>query len=368
MRNLLFTILNCVVNDVELSTERVEQLTEEQWYELYALAKQQGVTALVFEKIKMLPKEVAPPKALAVRWMSHSMNIAKNTKEKMAKSASWASLMAQHGVQTLVLKGGAFSAYYPNPYHREFGDLDCCLFKIEEGILSWDGCYDEGNKIAVNSGFRANVDFYKHSHIDFNGLEIENHQFALPIKDGSEMRALELELRRLIRSSEKLRRMGSTHLYRPSADFNALFLVAHSVGHFLYESIRLRSVLDWAFFLKKEHASVEWGNFWAWCDRMNYSKFVMCMNYICEHQLSMKLPASVKRNDEMGAYLPMRILDDMFKDDALYTKGYGGLMFRIHLVGRYFKNLWKFHEVYERNAFYLLLRRMKNYWVKDVRL
>ena len=275
MKALLCYILGHVINGDDLDVKRVRGLQEEQWCELYALAKQQGVTALVFEKIKMLPKEVAPPKALAVRWMSHSMNIVKNTREKMEKSASWASLMAQHGVQTLVLKGGAFSAYYPNPYHREFGDLDCCLFKIEEGILSWDGFYNEGNKIAVNSGFRVNVDFYKHSHIDFNGLEIENHQFALPIKDGPEMKALELELRRLICSSEKLRRMGSTHLYRPSADFNALFLVAHAVGHFLYESIRLRSVLDWAFFIKKEHASVDWEKFWAWCDRMNYSKFVM---------------------------------------------------------------------------------------------
>lgn len=368
MRNLLFTILNCVVNDVELSIDCVAQLAEEQWHELYALAKQQGVTALVFEKIKMLPKEVAPPKALAVRWMSHSMNIAKNTKEKMAKSASWASLMAQHGVQTLVLKGGAFSAYYPNPYHREFGDLDCYLFKLKENELCWDGCFEQGNRHSQDCGFQIETSFYKHSEINYYGLDIENHQFALPVKDGSEMKALERELRRLVSQLGLVRRMGNTHLYMPSADFNALFLIAHAMNHFLYESIKMRNLLDWAFFLKKEHASVDWENFWAWCDRMNYSKFVMCMNYICEHQLGMELPASVKRNDEMGAYLPMRILDDMFKDDALYANGYGGVALRIHLVGRYFKNLWKFHEVYERNAFYLLLRRMKNYWVKDVKL
>ena len=300
--------------------------------------------------------------------MSHSLNIAKKAKEKIEKSASWAELMSQEGMQTLVLKGGAFSAYYPNPYHREFGDLDCYLFKLKENELCWDGCFEQGNRLSLKSGLHTNVGHYKHSHINYYGLEIENHQFALPIKDGPEMKALERELRRLVSRSEQVHRMGNTHLYMPSADFNALFLIAHAMSHFLYEGLRLRHVLDWALLLKKEQENIDWDNFWMWCDKMKYSKFVGCLNYICEHQLGMDLPSCVNQHRLVESHLPKKILDDMFEEDSLYSKGYKGLHFRMMMIGRYFKNFWKFHEIHERNACYLLARRMKNYWVKDVKL
>lgn len=368
MRQVLCQILESVVCGVELNEKWVRGLREEDWLELYFGAKQQGIAAVVFEKIKTLPKDVAPPKALAVRWMSHSLNIAKKAKEKMEKSASWAELMAQKGMQTLVLKGGAFSAYYPNPYHREFGDLDCYLFKLKENELCWDGCFEQGNRHSQDCGFQIETSFYKHSEINYYGLDIENHQFALPVKDGPEMKALERELRRLVSRSEQVHRMGYTHLYMPSADFNALLLIAHAMSHFLYEGLRLRHVLDWALLLKKEQENIDWDNFWMWCDKMKYSKFVRCLNYICEHQLGMDLPSCVNQHRLVESHLPKKILDDMFEEDSLYSKGYKGLHFRMMLVGRYFKNLWKFHEVHERNAFYLLARRMKNYWVKDVKL
>lgn len=47
-------------------------------------------------------------------------------------------------------------------------------------------------------------------------------------------------------------------LYMPSANFNALFLTAHAMNHFLYESIKVRHVLDWALFIKTEHDNVDW--------------------------------------------------------------------------------------------------------------
>lgn len=368
MKNLLCYVLDCVVNEQDVDAERIRGIRENEWKELYVLAKMQGVAAVVFEKIKCQPKDVAPPKALAVRWMSHSLNIAKKAKEKIEKSASWAELMSQEGMQTLVLKGGAFSAYYPNPYHREFGDLDCYLFKLKENELCWDGCFEQGNRLSLKSGLHTNVGHYKHSHINYYGLEIENHQFALPIKDGPEMKALERELRRLVSRSEQVHRMGNTHLYMPSADFNALFLIAHAMSHFLYEGLRLRHVLDWALLLKKEQENIDWDNFWMWCDKMKYSKFVGCLNYICEHQLGMDLPSCVNQHRLVESHLPKKILDDMFEEDSLYSKGYKGLHFRMMMIGRYFKNFWKFHEIHERNACYLLARRMKNYWVKDVKL
>lgn len=369
MRNILYYILSCAINNSNLEVERLKGVTPEEWQEVYRLGKAQGVTGILFEKVKVLPKEVAPPKELALRWMSHTMSVERQTKILYQKSAEFAELMTQDGLQTMVLKGLALIGYYPNPWHREYGDLDCYLYAEKDGKVTWDGCYERGNCIAETHGVEVKRGFYKHSHIKYKGMEVENHQFALPIKDGPEVKALERELRRQVASSERLERIGQTHLYRPSADFTALFLTAHSLSHFLFESIKLRHVLDWAFFVKAEHKHIDWDNFWQWCERMKYTRFVMCLNYICEHYLEMELPQELyKSEDDEIAVLTEKVLDDIFGGYSLYTQDHSGLMHRVMIIRSYLKGLWKFHQVHQRNAFWLLGRRMKNYFIRDVKL
>lgn len=365
---LLLYILACIVNDCPLDSGRLKALSGSDWSELYRLAKRQGVTAVLFEKIQLLPKEVAPPRELLLKWMSHTMAIEKQAKSIFQRCADFALLMHEHGLQTLVLKGVAVSEYYPVPWHREFGDLDCYLYKDKgEGIV-WDGCYETGNCVAEQTGHEVERGHYKHSHINYKGLEIENHQFSLAVKDGKDTKALEKHLRRLTEEQRTLQPIADTHLYRPTADFNALFLTAHAMSHFLYESIKMRHVMDWALFLKAEQEKVDWDNFWHWCERMHYTRFVKCLNYICVHQLGVEIHAFALEESEMIKRLSARILQDIFEGDSLYTKGYKGLRFRIALAASYFKAMWKFHQVYQQSALWLLIKRTMGMLVKEVRL
>ena len=367
-KNIIYYILSCSVNRIELETERFWGVTAEIWQEVYLIGKAQGVTGLLFDKIKNIPKEVAPPREVVMQWLSHTMSIERQTKAMFEKSVEFAELMAKEGLHTMVLKGFALSGYYPNPWHREYGDLDCYLYECKEGRVVWDGCYECGNQTGEKYGMDVKRGYYKHSHIIYRGLEIENHQFALSVKDSNEVKALEKELRRLVSASSQMNQITSTNLYRPSADFTALFLTAHSLSHFLYESIKLRHVLDWAFFLKVEKDNVDWDNFWYWCDRMKYTRFVLCLNYICSHYLKMDIPESLQRQDDSVPTLSARILDDTFGGYSLYTQNHSGLMRRMLIARSYLTGLWKFHQVHQRNAFWLLACKIKNYWTKEVTL
>lgn len=97
-------------------------------------------------------------------------------------------------------------------------------------------------------------------------------------------------------------------------------------------------------------------------------RFVICMNYICEHHLGMELPEALRKQDDCVPELCDRILKDTYDGYSLYTQNHSGLLHRMVIVTRYLRCLWKFHEVHQRNAFYLMARRIKNYWVKEVRL
>lgn len=61
----------------------------------------------------------------------------------------------------------AFAQYYPNPLHRECGDLDCYMM----------GKKEVGDKITVELGGAMEEAGYKHSHLTYKGLTIENHLF-----------------------------------------------------------------------------------------------------------------------------------------------------------------------------------------------
>ena len=368
MYKQLFYILRSVVNDCSIEQERLCGLSSQDWEEVYRLAKRQGVTAVAFEKVKELPREVAPPKALVMKWMAHSLAIEKQTRSIYLRCADFAELMREHGLHTLVLKGVVASQYYPNPWHREFGDLDCYLYRVADGKVMWNGCYEEGNCIAEQAGHAVKRGHYKHSHIKYRGLEVENHQFSLPIKDGKNTKALERHLRGLVEQQGGGAVIGDSVLRTPSADFNALFLTAHAMNHFLYESIKMRHVMDWALFLKKEQGNVDWDSFWQWCDRMHYTRFVQCMNYICVHQLGLRIDAFAVEESDTVKRLAVRVLQDILEGDSLYTKGYKGLRFRIALAASYFKSMWKFHRVYQQSALWLLAKRAAGMLVRDVRL
>ena len=68
-------------------------LSSQDWEEVYRLAKRQGVTAVAFEKVKELPREVAPPKALVMKWMAHSLAIEKQTRSIYLRCADFAELV-----------------------------------------------------------------------------------------------------------------------------------------------------------------------------------------------------------------------------------------------------------------------------------
>lgn len=374
VEELLLYILRAVIHDLPLDAVRFMNVTKEEWAELYRLSKAQGVTAVVFDKLSRAYSESEefprPPKEQTLKWYAQSMAIEKKMSKIRSLSAEFAERMAEEGLHTLVLKGIAISTYYPNPLHREFGDLDCYLFEKSCSKIIWNNAYEKGNIAAEIAGADVRRGFYKHSHIKFKNFEIENHQFSLPIKDGKSTRELERHLRKI---AIPIKLEEEKELYIPSADFNALFLTAHAMNHFLYESIKIRNVLDWALFVRKERENVDWKSFWEWCDKMHYTRFVECLNFICEKYLGVNAmvynrTSSAKSLSYDKEKMATRILQDVFHGNSIYTKGYGYFGFRFALAMSYFKSLWKFQEVYQHNALWLLCRRAWGMTIKEVRL
>ena len=362
---LFFYILSVVVQDAPLEAQRFNAVTPEEWAELFRLSKTQGVTAVVFEKLSAAFDECEdfprPPKALTLNWYAQSQSIERKMATIHKRSEEFAGLMEEKGLQTLVLKGIAVSSYYPNPLHREFGDLDCYLFEGTVDNIRWGSGYEKGNLLAEELGAHIHRGHYKHSHVVFKKQEIENHQYFLPIRGSKANKALEKQLRKCVETKGFHAKEG-TALLCPNADFNALFLTAHAMNHFLYESVKVRHLLDWALFMKAEQENVDWDLFWTWCDKMHFTRFVQCLHIICEHYMDLRLPQHPGQTKEMPSSsldeLANRVLADILTGDNVYNKGNSNLMVRLNLVKNFFASAWKYQRVVQKCMLTDLVRQV----------
>lgn len=360
-----FYILGAIVQEKTLESQHFNDVTPEEWAELFRLSKTQGVTAVVFEKLSAAFDECGdfprPPKALTLNWYAQSQSIERKMAAIHKRSEEFAGLMEEKGLQTLVLKGIAVSSYYPNPLHREFGDLDCYLFEGTVDNIRWGSGYEKGNLLAEELGAHVRRGHYKHSHVVFKKQEIENHQYFLPIRGSKANKALEKQLRKCVETKGFHTKEG-TALLCPNADFNALFLTAHAINHFLYESVKVRHLLDWALFMKAEQENVDWDLFWTWCDNMHFTRFVQCLHIICEHYMDLRLPQHPGQTKEMSSLglegLANRVLADILIGDNVYNKGNSNLMVRLNLVKNFFASAWKYHRVVQKCMLTDLVRQV----------
>ena len=328
LKTPFFHILLSIVNETSVDWSLFNLFTPRDWEFFYALSKRQGVVAIIFEAIKSVPKEMAPPKAITLRWISHALSIEDQMKKKESVAIEFAEELSKRYIQTTVLKGLAYASYYPNPYHRESGDLDCYLM----------GKKEEGDKVTVEIGGKMEEAGYKHSHLYYKGLTIENHNYLTSFDNTRLGIRTEQLLQKLI--SEGCRPIGDTQLQNPSADFDALFLIKHAQRHFIKEGICVRHLLDWAFFLKAESQNVNWNKVIPMMKECRILEFAKVMTRLCIEKFGMKIDI-----EELS--IPMKISDavltdilgeqpDLFHEN--FTQKIGRIM-------RRFYRMWKFRSL-----------------------
>lgn len=354
--NVLFVLLQAAIEGPQRDLkEKVNpMLKAESWPAVYRMAQEQGVLAMAWDGVQRLVEageltaEQLPERKFKLQWAFNVEQIEKRYRKQELRAQELAAGFAEQGIRTHVLKGLAVSGYYPRPEHRECGDLDCFL-TLEQAHAAQhpEGAYEAGNRAAEALGAEVKRDYYKHSHIRFKGLMVENHQFCTAIRGRRERKAFERHLQELI-NREAPHYIEDSKLIRPSADFTALFLTVHSFQHFLSEGIKLRHILDWALLLRAEQEQINWPEFYAWCDRMHFTRFVHAVTAIAVDELGLEI-----RCPEIICTSPYkeRVLNDvLYYGRSIFNTQGSTWQKRVALVRSKLRGRWKFHQIYGRSV------------------
>ena len=340
---MLISLLRIGALGAEMHQSHFKSLTEEQWRVLFRYSANQGILAIAYDAVANLSKESQPSRNIKIQWALSADAIETRYKTQLQNSSVLAEYWASHNVSAVVLKGLAIGEYYPNPSHRECGDLDCWL---------GDG-YEIGNQICEKLGAQVRRDYYKDSTIIYRGLMVENHRFFLPIRGSRKMKALERHLRSIALNGERSFISG-TKLIKPSADFNALFLTAHGLGHFLSEGIKLRHILDWALLLRAEQNNIDWEEFYKWTDRMNMTRFADALTAISVEHLGLEITNPAIHTT--SPYAERILHDTLYHSEGVFNKKASAWLKRLMLVRNKLSYGWKYHKIYQKSILVELTR------------
>jgi len=347
---ILFSALRSALFGCEVDTAVYQNLSTEEWAQLFRMAAQQGVVAIVYDVVSQLPKEMQPPRNINIQWALSSEAIENRYELQRKTSALLAKLWSEQGLQTIVMKGLAIGTYYPQPAHRECGDLDC--FLVNNGSTASDG-YELGNKLCEQIGAKVERDYYKNSHIKYRGLMVENHRFFLPVRGSSKVKDLERHLEKVALRGQVVY-VPDTQLIVPSSDFNALFLTMHGLNHFMTEGIKLRHILDWALLLNAEQDNINWEEFYHWADKMHMTRFADALTTISVKYFGLEITNPAIHTTSLYAE---RVLEDtLFKSEGLFNKGYSAWKSRFVQVQNKLASGWKYHKIYQKSVIIELMR------------
>lgn len=313
------------------------------WRNVLLLAQKQGVRGLAYEALELLKQEDAdctcfPDRTTLMQWYAQTAFVEKMFAQHVALAKDVVELWKQHGIRTVVFKGLAHSRYYPKPEHREFGDFDCYL------IDAYGECaYRQGNEVARKKGLMVDDGWYKHSHIAYKKLTIENHQYFTSARRGGTDLALHKYIVEAIGNGSKLERLDGTEIYVLPVEAEGLFMLYHSLTHFLVEGINLRHFVDWACWIKTNQDKVEWKEFYSLCQRFRLDGFADVLNTIAVKYLGVEL--NDKRIFADSEFAERTIESALYDDTSIYNRGKGQWYQRLHVIGNAFRYSWKYRDV-----------------------
>lgn len=251
---------------------------------VYELSRWQEVTAIALDGLQKLSaafpnilQSDASSRAIKMQWIGNMMAQEKRYNANYVAAKGFATLYERNDICTYVLKGLSISQLYPVPSHRFSCDLDCFL---TSPTSSFDA-YELGNDLASSQGCKVDAAYYKHAVFCYKGLTIENHRYCCSVKRSKRTKELECYLESLL-NDYKPQYITGTKLALPPQMFQALFMIEHANGHFLYSKMSMKHVCDWAMMRKAFQETLDWAEFDRQCTRFGLKNFVTCMNHLAD--------------------------------------------------------------------------------------
>lgn len=318
------------------------------WTEMMHFSSSHGVLGVAFGAIEHLSEEDRPHIDFIMDWMRQITYLESINKIHKDIIKEISTFLQKNDIRMLLLKGYGLSLSWPKPDSRPVGDIDIYTF----------GKWAETDKVICDKlGIKSNTSHHKHSELLYKGKTIENHYEFLNIHAHRSTAEIEDILHKELNAYPD---KDIPNLYYPSARFNALYLLRHSGEHFASTCMKLRLVLDWAFFVQTN--TIDWQWLLKTLDRVGMKTYLAVLNAICIRHLGFS--STLFPNLPVDDALVERSLNDILHPEVEREKHSNLFREIFYRYRRWWKNGWKNQMVFKENRWQLLLTQMWSHILK----
>lgn len=251
-------------------------LNEEEWQEVYGLAKEQTVIGPVFQGICLLPDDIMPSMDLLQLWVAHVDNIEQMNRKVNKIVGELITFFNEKGQYAIVLKGQGTARLYEHPLQRSCGDIDL-YFRTEE---ERNCALDEIRNLGLSPSKMPDGAYS----FKWKSIDIEIHQNLLDIHNPF----LQKDIRNLIEKE-------SFNGHLPSPLLHLLLLNTHILKHLMGHGIGLRQFADMARAYHAQKGHYQENEYLRICSGWGIVTWTKEMNGILVQHLG--LPESVLPGD-----------------------------------------------------------------------
>lgn len=244
------------------------------WKDIINLSSYQGLSAIAFDGLEMAlnchpewRNEVS--KSLLIQWYGQCVRQTSLYKKNWSAACSLSSLLGEHGIEAVVLKGYSIAQYYPTPEHRYSCDLD--LFVAGDD-------WERACNILEAKGISLEREVYKEVEFSYEGIYVELHRHITPVRGNKTLLLFERYLRELLDASPKMF-FEETRLLCPPLMFTVMLYIEHALGDLLHGKLTLKHVADWVVLRKQEIDRTE---IVKRCKEFGFHRFLMMMDTLAD--------------------------------------------------------------------------------------
>ena len=286
VRNAFLSLLRAGLWSRDPLEEGFSRLGAEEWDEVFRMSGRQTVTGIVFDGICRLPEGLQPSGVSFARWVVAVDAMERRNATMNAALKDLVKLFVDSGLDPVLQKGQGIARLYPEPSHRECGDIDLYFslrslsqskgpermvtstgsvtgmkdpertvtstgsvtgVKNEEGngrggLVSLSNHSDRALELIEAKGIKVSrMPDGSHSY-EWKGIEVEHHPAIVDLNGPF----LKRWIRTLTDDPGTKPSPLADGLLEPSTELNALLLNAHILKHAMGKGIGLRQMCDLA--------------------------------------------------------------------------------------------------------------------------
>ena len=303
------------------------------WNGLVKFAHRQAMSGIIFDGIKKLPKEMAPPRPIIYNMLAISERIRRMNQQQSIALCKIFRKLRKDNLECCILKGQGNSLLYPNPYSRTPGDIDVWINASRKAI----------NEYANEHLGDCRCRRYNHIELYFDKIPVEIHFIPSLMNNPFYNRRLQEWFRNNAHAqcANAVTLPGCKEpVAVPTKEFNVIFQLSHLYHHFFDEGIGLKQITDYYFLLTKYVSSANKEKTKKLLKHLGLRKFAGAIMYVMDKVYGMKeehrlvpidgrrgkvLMEDILHGGNFGQYNPL--LDSKNKARRFFLKSYRTMHF-----------------------------------------